>query len=220
MNLGGLGIKRRTVNIFKEKYDQNKYWSGKGGKTHYDESIKQADENTVMVEKFLIEFLNKIEFDTVLDVACGYGRYAKIITDNYKVLDYHGVDISKDQIEKAKKYCKGNFTWAVDSLESYEPGKCFDLVFGANILLHVKPEDIIRFVNHIIRLSYRHVIIMDMGRLYQDEVSDQGYNDYTRCFAHDLFELFETHLDVDYVRRFVPSPKTSFYYLKLRDVKI
>ena len=219
MNLGGLGLYRKTTNLFKPKYNQNEYWSGKGGKTHYDESIKQADDTTIMVEEFLINFLKKIEFKTVLDVACGYGRYIKIVNENFNVIDYHGIDISKDQIKKAKEYCSNNIRLKITSLESFNPGRHFDLVFAANILLHVKPIDIEYFVNRIIALSNKNVIVMDMGDSYQYEVRKQNYSNYTRCFAHDLFNLFEDNPSVDYVRRFTPSPKTSFYYLKLRDKK-
>ncbi len=219
MNLGGLGIKRKTMNLFKPRYDQNEYWSGKGGKTHYVESLKQADESTVMVKEFLIGFLKKLQFDTVLDVACGYGRYVKIINDNHNIKEYHAVDISKDQIEKAKLYYNKNIKWVCSSIEDYKPGKKFDLVFGANILLHVKPEDIVKFVNHIIRLSDRHVIIMDMGYDIQKELEKQNYNDYTRCFAHDLMDLFLSHPNIEFVQRFVASSKTSFYYLIMRDEK-
>lgn len=79
----------------------------------------------------LIDSLTNI--DSVLDVGCGSGIYAKVLTQRGFYVD--GIDSSKGMIDIAREYCssdKANFF--VTPLEDYVSESKYDLVLGSFIL--------------------------------------------------------------------------------------
>ena len=63
----------------------------------FDKKFQENEEN-----KF-IEYLKNIEFNTVFEFGCGFGRMTKLILDNFDINDYTAIDVSIDQINNAKK---------------------------------------------------------------------------------------------------------------------
>src|SRR5215210_5991184 len=58
-------------------------------------------------ERMLIEYLRTIDFESVLEVGCGFGRItSKVIRNFPRIRDYLAVDLSPDQIRNAQEYIK------------------------------------------------------------------------------------------------------------------
>ncbi|MHA1268770.1 MAG: class I SAM-dependent methyltransferase [Candidatus Helarchaeota archaeon] len=76
----------------------------------------------------------------ILDVGCGVGRLGKYLSKNSDELI--GIDINKNDLEKAKKYY--NKTLLIDVEKSTDIGvkeKYFDIIIFADILEHLKMPD-------------------------------------------------------------------------------
>ena len=88
------------------KYDTFKYWTMVEG-PNYFYSWRIQHENTYLFKlqcKTFINELRKLEFKTILDYGCGYGRILKLIEINFPDRKLYGCDISKHQLKNAKTY--------------------------------------------------------------------------------------------------------------------
>ena len=209
----GIGIYSKLT---KKAYSYKNYWGGKGGDDHYNTRKESADDSTVIQMNFLKDYLHKFNFKSVYEIACGYGRFTKLISENFKVDDYVAVDINKSQIKHAKELCDPKIQFLVTPIEDHKIDKKFDLVFGAEILLHIKPEDIQNIINKLVSLSKKQIIIMDMGIDYQHLLKDQKISPNVRCFQHDLAYLFLKNPKVESVTQINASEKSSLYDVKLK----
>ena len=214
MNLGGLGIYWKLRNVFRKSYVQNEYWGGDAGEKHFDQRQRTDDESTGIQLEFLAKYLKTIEFKNVFEVACGYGRMTKVINDNFVIKNYYAIDINFHQITHAREICKDyNIKWIHSPIQDYNPKRMFDLVFGAEILLHVIPSEIQSFVDHIISFSNNHVIFMDMGKKFQIKLKNQKFDKFSNCFCHDLNSIFLKNSQVKSVTEHKASEKSSLYHL-------
>jgi ubiquinone/menaquinone biosynthesis C-methylase UbiE len=89
-------------------------------------------------QDLFLEYIKK--GDTVLDLGCGDGRLAKLIS--LKEVSYFGADFSKKMIEIAQKNY-GNFGQfkVMSSLSLPYPDNCFNLVYAIGMLHHVPSQE-------------------------------------------------------------------------------
>jgi SAM-dependent methyltransferase len=90
---------------FNMTYDPTQFWLEMGGKRYRD--LYVYDWIYQIQERMLIDYLKTIEFHTVLEVGCGFGRITKLLLENFDISKYMAIDISPDQIWSAKEYIKG-----------------------------------------------------------------------------------------------------------------
>jgi SAM-dependent methyltransferase len=90
---------------FNLKYDPVTFWLEMGGKRY--KSLYVHDWMYQMQEAMLIDYLKTIDFHSVLEVGCGFGRITKLLLENFDILDYVAVDMSPDQVWAAREYIKG-----------------------------------------------------------------------------------------------------------------
>jgi SAM-dependent methyltransferase len=87
--------------MFFKKYKPLDYWT-KRGKIYKDKFIR--DDNAVREENALIDYLKKIQFETVLEYGCGFGRITKLLLDNFKISQYTAFDLSRIKLTMRKNY--------------------------------------------------------------------------------------------------------------------
>ena len=108
------------------------------------------------------EYLEKIEFNSVLEFGCGAGRISKLLLDQFKVDDYVAFDISPDQINHAKEQCKEHqVDFQVSTIQEFVSDKKFDLVIGTGVLGHIHPDDIFGVVQKLLSYSKKYFIHVD-----------------------------------------------------------
>ncbi|MCG7548788.1 class I SAM-dependent methyltransferase [Pseudoalteromonas sp. Of7M-16] len=87
------------------------------------------------------KFVNSEPTTKLLDVGCGYGRHALILSEfNY---DITGVDLSESAISRAVSKLEGraNPTFIVDNIASFKSDTQFDGAYAHNsVLCYVDPE--------------------------------------------------------------------------------
>ena len=115
-----------------------------------------------------IEIMKKLNCKKFLDIGCGAGIYYKLIKDNFKDIDYFGIDYSEDAINIAKEYWKYDGfevrdMWNIDEnyIKDYDlvhMGALLDVLPNANealdFILKLKPK--ILFLS---RIEYSGTIV-------------------------------------------------------------
>jgi cyclopropane fatty-acyl-phospholipid synthase-like methyltransferase len=76
----------------------------------------------------LLNFLQLPKDSHVLDLACGKGRHALMLHQHE--LKVHGVDLSPNSIEHARKYQQDGLTFSVHDMRQPVPGEHFNAVFN------------------------------------------------------------------------------------------
>jgi len=150
------------------KYDEKRYWEKRTSSWN-----DQAETDHVEVKK-LKKIIAKLEFDSVLDVGCGNGRFVPY----FEGKKYSGFDISEGLVKICQKRYpdKKFFTSSVEDLSE----KGFDLVFVYTCLQHVRPENIEKAVEALKRSGKQMLLIEPK------DFTPQG--DY--CYNHEYDKLF------------------------------
>jgi len=114
-------------------------------------SVEQGQESTEDIIKVIKE-VKELNPKNVVDLGCGTGRWKGLLP----VTDYTGVDISADLIKVAKtNYPKGKFI--VTNMKDVNTK--FDMAFTFATWLHIKPEEIKKYVKAIKKIAKRAIFI-------------------------------------------------------------
>jgi len=155
LKFGGKRLKRRINNVLGPQVNLEEFWLKKGKKWYKGEHKRYP-----LLE--VPEYLEKIEFNSVLEFGCGAGRISKLLLDKFKVDDYVAFDISPDQINHAKEQCKEHQAdFQVSTIQKFVSDKKFDLVIGTGVLGHIHPNDIMQVIQHLLSFTKKNFIHVD-----------------------------------------------------------
>lgn len=158
-------------------------------------------------EKLLVHLLKQLEFSTVLEVGCGFGRITKLMVNNFKsIKEYDAIDLSPAQIENAKKYVDSQLVkYQVSEIQAFNLGdKRYDLVLISEVLLHVMPSEIKAVMEKLVSLSNKHVVNID----YYEDVQTLELAEYN--FLHQYEQIYKSMPDVQRVERIHVQEKKLF----------
>jgi len=165
------------------KYDPKEYWF-KRGKKFYNENIYEIKKYRKQ-EKKLLEYLSGLDFSTVFEIGCGYGRITRLIIDNFDIKEYLAIDISPHLIKKAKNLNSfKNLHFKVCDVAEINVEKKFDLVLGVETLMHVKSKDITSVIEKLVRVSKKHLVNVDW---YQESAPIIRAR---HTFVHDYTKIY------------------------------
>lgn len=129
------------------------------------------------LEDLLKKTLKQLKPESVIDIGCGNGRYAELISQFTS--DYAGFDISEKLIEFAKnKY--PDKTFYASRLEDAPEDKKYDLAFTYTTLQHIKEEDMPQAIEKLKKIAKRGLFIESEGFLTRHY-----------CINHDYEKLFK-----------------------------
>ena len=197
--------------------DVSGYWKNRGG--GYYEELKNETSSVKSLlktqEKHVVELLQGKKFNSILEVGCGFGRYTKILYSLFKPEKYLAIDISKEQIENAKKYVNNEkIEFQCIKIQNFNSDQKFDLVFASEILMHINFEDIEEVIKKLSMFCKGSIVTIDLFEKEKIGSSSKGY-----CFMHDYAKLFEKNSIKKVNIHPIPIPlkmKTLSAYAKLR----
>ncbi len=93
----------------------------------------------------------------VLDIGCGTGSLAKILTENKN--EVWGIEVNQKAAEQAKKYCQQVFIADIENNSLSIPDQYFDIVIFADVLEHLKsPAEVLKSIRKKIKPSSSIII--------------------------------------------------------------
>lgn len=137
-------------------YDPAAYWQERG--LTYEAKFREG--RYAEQEHELTRLLDGLEFESVLEVGCGFGRIGELVHRLRPAAPYTGIDLSPDMLALAsERVPTGEFHQS--ALADYRPGHKFDLVLAVEVLMHVPPDELDRTVRKLLRLTGRHLVTVD-----------------------------------------------------------
>lgn len=163
-----------------QQYDPHKYWQERG--KNYSANNPTWDmESAMLLEQVRILTYLKGRAPRVLEVGPAYGRVYKYLKKHGHVIDM--VDIVDSMIDQCEVET-GVRPDKWDGVELPYDDTSYDLIISYSVMLHVRPENIRRHVQEMLRVAEEVYIATYLG-------TESSYH----CFAHDYDSLFE-ELDV------------------------
>lgn len=111
-------------------------------------------------ERVLRELLGSIEFDSVLEIGCGFGRMTAIVQE-FKPSRYLAIDVSHEQLAEAERRVPGP-EYLLTSVEEFDTDEKFDLVLASEVLMHIPPESVGEVIAQMLERANKHVISIDL----------------------------------------------------------
>lgn len=168
--------------------DVSKYWKERGP-TYFNELNTHPSyqkKRSIQQENFLLSHISNLKFNSILEIGCGSGRYTKILSRKFKPKKYLAIDISSEQIEKARTYL-GNekIEFICTEIQKLNLNEKFDLIFAGEVLMHINFNEIQDVIQKMISYSDGKIISIDW---YDEKNIGRVSMDY--CFMHDYKTLF------------------------------
>ena len=124
----------------------------------------------------LIEKLGLLEWDSMLEVGCGFGWNLHSFQSKNPNKVFHGCDFSTNQISQAEKLYSQKIKFDIADAQSlpYADGS-FDIVITITCFQHVPPNHIEKAMKEIQRVSKRHILLLEMDSEFatKDEIEEQ-----------------------------------------------
>jgi trans-aconitate methyltransferase len=142
--------------------DPHVYWTAAG----FDPAHPEHERHFVRTQTFaaqeeaLMAVLERLEFRSVLEVGCGWGRITKIVRKRWPAIPYTAIDISPERLASASRKAP-DVEFVESSIADYRPGRQWDLVLAVETLMHVPPDEIAAAVDRLHRLARRHIVSLD-----------------------------------------------------------
>jgi len=108
--------------------------------------------------RFAVDVIEKLTFNNVLDAGTGNGALVRLMREHKK--SAWGIELSRAVLEKEcpDMLSKGYVEAGILTNLPYEDNS-FDLVFSADVLEHIHPEEVDGVVKELIRVSRRHIFM-------------------------------------------------------------
>lgn len=172
----------------KKKYENKSYWVEEGKKyfTNYSKmdapTVKRYDTQADLI----IKFLSDLQFDSVCEAGCGFGRITKRIVEKFNIQKekYLAFDVSQDQLNKARELVGDRVEFQQSSIEELDTARKYDLVLASEVLMHIPLENIESNLAKLASLSSKYVVNIDWRE------TDPKKSSFC-CFAHDYKKIYE-----------------------------
>ncbi len=196
--------------ILRRRHDPHRFWS-EWGKTY----IKDFPPTGERKESVILEALSELEFSSLLDVGCGYGRYLKVIKEALSPEKLCGADISDTQIEEAHrflaKYPEIKLQQSPATTLPFADAS-FDVVLTYGLMVCLRPEEVTEFLREARRVSRRWGVFLESSNNPDKPHLNPHY-----YFAHEYEGLFaELDMPVRATTDVDPTTREKLYVVELK----
>lgn len=166
------------------------YWQEHGGSWAAEYDARKRDQVYYHIQEVMLtEYIRQHAPARVLELGCGPGRHLRNLC-RLPGIDAHGFDQSPTMIA-------GCLTWTDQAWIDRHvtlgsptgplpfPDGAFDIVYSAEVLVHVRPEDLPGRLSEMLRVAKRQVFHLETSPDYQ-LVS----NEHDGCWYHDLVSAY------------------------------
>ena len=164
-------------------YDVEEYWTQRG-KFYYEVGESKRKEKLDLAESLLLRAVGTQVFDSILDFGCGYGKYLKVLSSQFRDKKMVGVDVSSSMLQKAQNYLRGTGVELrkIDGLTLPFEDKSFDITLTVHVLIHNPPDRVDKIIKEIKRVTRKCSIHME-STVTGVVAKDYYCHDYERLFS-------------------------------------
>ncbi len=162
------------------------YWREHGGSwaDEYD-TRKRGQPYYHIQELMLTDYISRCAPGKVLEFGCGPGRHLRNLS-KLPGIDAYGFDQSAAMVSGCRRWASAE--WVSRHISVGLPterlpygDKEFDVVYTAEVLLHVRPEDLLGRLEELLRIARGHIVHLETSPTYPLVDSD-----HEGCWHHDL----------------------------------
>lgn len=170
------------------------YWRQHGGEWASEYDARKKDQpyyhiQELMLSEYVAALSKKFGGVRVLEVGCGVGRHLSYLR-HIPGADINGYDQSATMVAGCLRWAEPE--WLEQHVKvglptgrlPYADGE-FDLVYTAEVLVHVRPEDLPGILRELVRISKREVLHIETSP-WHELVS----NEHSGCWWHDLVQAY------------------------------
>lgn len=109
------------------------------------------------------------EYNKILDVGCGVGRYAKLLEKHGRTGEYHGFDYSIEMIKIAKEICDEKFSFYqgdaeyIENIEGSPALDSFDVIIMIALLRHLPMAKAMRVLKKVCEFDKPVIFTVSIG---------------------------------------------------------
>lgn len=140
-------------------------------------------------ELMLSDYLSRLAPGQVLEFGCGTGRHLRHLI-KLPGLELWGYDQSSSMVAGMRQWASK--AWLDEHVQVGSPtGRLpyeddqFDVVFSAEVLLHVNPDDLEGILGELMRVAKRQVLHLEPSQHFTVADTDPG-----GCWVHDLVSVY------------------------------
>lgn len=198
-------------------YNPKKYWQERGEIFHKENPYHESRYR--IQEKKLLEYLSKLEFKTVLEVGCGFGRITKLLLENFEIDEYHATEYSPNLVEQTKMnvYKFKNINFTAGMIQDLEIEKKYDLVLGVEVLMHIKPEEVLKAIQKLVSFSKKHIVNVD----WYDEPKPKIHARHN--FVHDYEKMYQAIKELNHINKVKINgmkPASTLFHVQVNEKSI
>lgn len=166
------------------------YWQQHGGEWVSEYEARKRNQPLYHIQEFmLVEYMMRNAPARVLEFGCGVGRHLRnllAIPD----IDVHGYDQSPTMVAGCRRWAEQAWIDAHVIVGKSTgplpyPDRSFDIVYTAEVLVHVRPEDVEGILHELIRICKGHIL-----HLERSPDCRVTANSHDGCWDHDLPGLY------------------------------
>ena len=202
-------------------YIARRFWSRRGGEKYYQSIMDDLTlrRTHLRTQSRLVELLSGIEFQSLLEVGCGFGWNLGYLKEKFPDKDLVGCDFSNPQLEKAKRLYGDGIQFEFADASSMPYGsRSFDVVMTVGCLIHVPPKRIRRVVQEIQRVAKSYIVLMEEDPKFTEPEKVKCLSAAGWLFWHDYERLFQDRCEIILCKNESPdlsvSLDTHFFGLK------
>lgn len=147
---------------FQDVYEYNKWGCGSGpGST---------EENTVVYNKFIVDFIKTVDAKQVTDIGCGDWQSSHLIYDNLQPIDYLGLDCA-DSIVRANKIKYPRYSFKqLDAVKYPSLIRGSEVYILKDVLQHLRTKDIYKILDCLTKKDFKYIVITNcQNQNFDDE---------------------------------------------------
>jgi SAM-dependent methyltransferase len=132
--------------------------------------------------------LDKLQFNSLVDIGCGDGRFLREVAKRYPKIELLGVDYSERAIQLAKAL-NPNLNYRVANITEEPLADLFDIATLVEVLEHIPPDQVAAFLEAVATaLGDGGMLILTVPHV-NVPVSDKHYQHFSSELLHGLLEL-------------------------------
>ena len=204
------GLYRKTRDwILRHRYNPHTFWT-KWGKSYIEDFPPTGERK----EPFFVEALGKLEFSSLLDVGCGYGRYLKLVKESFNPARLSGADISDTQLEEGRRFLADypdiELRQSPATSLPFED-QSFDVVLTYGLMVCLRPDEVTVFLEEARRVGKTWGVFLESSNHPDEPHLNPHY-----YHAHEYEDLFKkVGMPVKAITEVDPATREKLYVVEL-----